>query len=69
VGAGATTTAANQIVLGTSAETVVMPGGVRIATGAASGRVLTSDGSGNATWQAASGGGLDPMYLWAVVAP
>ena len=32
---------------------------LRIATGASSGDVLTSDGSGNATWQAASGAGVE----------
>lgn len=32
-------------------------GGVQVTTGAQSGYVLTSDSSGNATWQAAAGGG------------
>jgi hypothetical protein len=35
---------------------VRLDGGLRITTGAAAGRVLTSDASGNATWQATAGG-------------
>ncbi|OGY59552.1 MAG: hypothetical protein A3B23_01180 [Candidatus Colwellbacteria bacterium RIFCSPLOWO2_01_FULL_48_10] len=36
---------------------VVKATGLQISTGAASGRVLTSDGAGNASWQSPSGGG------------
>lgn len=38
---------------------VVIENGFQIPTGAASGYVLTSDGSGNASWAAATGGGGD----------
>jgi len=42
--------------LSTFHENVVMAKGLRITTGAVSGRVFTSDASGNGTWQAPSGG-------------
>lgn len=52
IGQGATTTAVNQIMLGTATEQVYIPGTVRIPTGAAVGSVLTSDVNGVGTWSA-----------------
>lgn len=52
-GAGAITTAINQIMLGTAAETVYFPGAFKMPTGAGLGKILTSDGTGIGTWQAA----------------
>lgn len=53
MGQGATTTAVNQIMMGTSSDQVYIPGTIRIPTGAAAGSVLTSDVNGVGSWAAA----------------
>lgn len=53
IGAFATATASNQIMMGTASETVYIPGVLRIPTGGTAGYLLTSDASGNASWVAA----------------
>jgi hypothetical protein len=53
IGSLATATASNQIMMGTSSETVYIPGILRIPTGGAAGYLLTSDASGNASWAVA----------------
>lgn len=65
LGFGATCTAANQVMLGTSTEQVVLPGTspLQIPQGAASGRVLTSDASGNASWVAGATGTVTSVAL------
>lgn len=52
LGYGATCTAANQMMMGTSTETVIFPGTapLQIITGAGVGKALVSDSSGNGTW-------------------
>ncbi len=52
LGAFAVIAGDHQIVLGTNAETVFMPGALNIASGASTGYVLTTDSLGNATWAA-----------------
>jgi len=51
-----------------SATTKVISGALQITTGANNGYVLKSDVSGNATWQAESGGGTDDQTLAEVLA-
>lgn len=65
LGKGATTTAVNQIMMGTATEQVYVPGTLRIPTGGSLNKVLTSDANGVASWATATGGGgeTDPV-VW-----
>lgn len=55
---GQTTQSVN---VGTLNATVVSAGTLTVTTGAAAGKVLTSDAAGAATWQTAAGGGAAPI--------
>lgn len=54
LGQGATTTAVDQIMLGAAGHQVYVPGTLRVPTGGAAGKVLTSDANGVASWQPSS---------------
>lgn len=62
IGKGAYTNAAHQIMLGTSAEQVYIPGALKIPTGAAAGKVWTSDAAGVGSWQLAGGSGTGQTW-------
>jgi hypothetical protein len=64
LGYSAIVNADHQIMVGTVDETTFIPGNLNLTlNGATNGYVLTTDGSGNATWAAGGGGGGGDAYL------